>query len=378
MLEWLLWILTTTGLFWAAPQRLRFAVLSSVTLAFLMLKDPMSAVVLLALTIVTWLATRTSVVSGQRSILAIVPIIVTLGFFKIWSAASGDDLLTDTLIPLGLSYYALRCIHFVLERYKGSVVAQGFPELLNYLFFLPTIYVGPIHRFPEFDRDVRRHRWDADLFSEGLERILYGYVKITFLANYLVSQAYHDWVTSLGLEHAALILYADMLRISFNLYFQFSGYSDVAIGFARLLGFRVMENFDKPFLQSNIADFWKSWHISLTGWCREYVYVGVIGLTRNPSLAVLATLLAIALWHEVSWRYFVWGCYHGLGVIVWQRWEKLWRTRRGEMPLWLSRIATVFSVLLTLHFVCLGFLLVRQPDLTTMLKAAQTLLLFWI
>lgn len=373
--EWVYWMAVTTALFWLVPARLRFVTLTGLTFAFLLVTDAVSAVILLALTLFTWFVTRTDSVNGRRAMVGVLPILAVLGFFKVWSAASGDDLLTDTLIPLGLSFYTLRCMHFVLERYKGRIAPTGLPDVASYLFFLPTIFIGPIHRYPAFDRDVRRHRWDTPRFSEGLERILYGYVKITFIANYLVSEVYVDWVAGLGLENEALLLYADMLRISFNLYYQFAGASDIAIGFGLLLGFRVMENFDKPYLKSNISDFWRSWHISLTDWLREYVYTGVIALTRSSSLGVLTTLLGIALWHEVSWRYVIWGFYHGFGILVWQRWHRL---RRGEEGVAGGNpITHGFSVLLTFHFVAIGFLLVRQPDPAAMFETARTLLFFW-
>jgi alginate O-acetyltransferase complex protein AlgI len=269
-------------------------------------------------------------------------------------------------------------MHFVLERFKGRIEEKGPLALAAYLFFLPTIVVGPIHRFPPFERDARRLRWSAAMVSEGLERILYGYAKIAVLGNFLVSQVYAGWAAEQAPPGSPLALYLLMLQIGFNLYFQFAGYSDVAIGFARLLGFRVMENFDRPFLQKNISDFWRSWHISLTSWAREYVYGAVASLTRSPALAVLATLVAIGLWHEVSLRYLLWGCYHGAGIVLWQRLQPLWRRFPPLHHPALRRVLNAGSILLTLHFVLLGFLLVRQPDVAAMAATAERLLFSWI
>src|SRR5690606_22484260 len=98
------------------------------------------------------------------------------------------------------------------------------------------------------------------------------------------------------------------------LYFKFSGYSDIAIGVSRLLGFRVMENFHYPFIAQNIGDFWKRWHISLSSWCRDYAYMPVWSRLRNGALAALASMLILGLWHELSWRYLAWGLYHGAGI----------------------------------------------------------------
>ena len=252
-------------------------------------------------------------------------------------------------------------------------------DMIVYLFFLPTIVVGPIHRFGRFAADLRRHRWDAALISEGLERILYGYVKIAVLANYLVSGEMARLIGTIPPDQQPLIYYLDMVRIGLNLYFQFSGFSDVAIGFARLLGFRVMENFNWPYLQTNISDFWRSWHISLTSWVREYVYTTVFSLSRNPALGAVATLVIIGIWHEVSLRYLVWGAYHGLGIVAWQQFTRIAGPYLPTIETGIAGVAVkAFKILLTVHFVWIGFVLVRQPTLADSWHVISTILFFWI
>jgi len=186
---------------------------------------------------------------------------------------------------------------------------------------------------------------------------------------------YQEWASVFSNSDPQLALYLEMVRIGLNLYMLFSGYSDIAIGFGYLLGFKVMENFNWPYLQKNISDFWRCWHISLTSWCREYVYTSVIAKTRSPALGVLSTLIVIGLWHEVSFRYLAWGLYHGLGVVVWQQSKKL----REKLPTVHSRgirfVLDTLSILLTLHFVWLGFILVRQPDFESMFTILRTLFL---
>lgn len=375
--DWLAWMAGTVLAFWLCPAAWRFRLLAAITLAFLVWADWRSAIALALLALLTAILTRGPALDGRRTLLALLPGLVLLFGFKLWSAGAGDDLFVATLIPLGLSYYSLRAMHFVLERYKGSIGETAPLGVAQYLFFLPTLVIGPIHRYPAFERDRRRHRWDQGLFSEGLERILYGYVKITVLGNFLVSQVFAQWAAEAAAPGTPLALYLLMLQIGFNLYFQFSGYSDVAIGFARLLGIRVMENFRWPFLQRNISDFWRAWHISLTSWSREYVHGGVVALTRRPALGVLATLVAIGLWHEISLRYLVWGLYHGLGIVVWQRLQPLWRRMPAVRARPLRLLLDVASGLLTLHFVLLGFLLVRQPDVEAMAATACRLLFWW-
>ena len=376
--EWLAWIVVTAGLFWAVPGAVRIRLLVAVTAVFMAWHEPWSLGVLAVFAAIVHLTTRGPRPSGRRAVTGIVPIVAVLVGYKIASAASGDDLVVDTIIPLGLSYYALRCIHYVVERYRGNIRDLGPEDLIGYLFFLPTIVVGPIHRFPEWKRTVRRHHWDHELFFEGIERLLHGYVKIGFLANFVVGTLFSGWIEAVALPGTGREAYLEMVRIGLDLYLRFSGYSDIAIGFALMLGYRVMENFSWPFFKRNISEFWSSWHISLTSWSREYVYTSAVAITRSPAVGAIASLLAIALWHEVSVRYLLWGIYHGLGIVIWQAFRNGWRDRIGHEPHRLgAAIGRVASTTLTVHFVLLGFYLVRQPDVAGIVDATTVLFTRW-
>ena len=244
-----------------------------------------------------------------------------LVYYKLQISVGFADALTTIAIPLGLSYYSLRCVHYVIERYKGTVAPQSALGVGSYMLFLPTLLAGPIHRFGPFHRNSKRRRWNSALFAEGLERILYGYVKIVFLSNYVVGQGLNSIIDDLSLYHPATSAYLSVVKNGLNGYLQFSGYSDIAIGFGLLLGYRVMENFNWPLIRRNIAEFWGSWHISLSNWCRDYVYMVVISLARRPALAAVASMLVIGLWHEISYRYLLWGLYNGIGIVIWQQFQ---------------------------------------------------------
>jgi alginate O-acetyltransferase complex protein AlgI len=178
-------------------------------------------------------------------------------------------------------------------------------------------------------------------------------------------------------NYVALIAYLDLLRHGFNLYIQFSGYSDVAIGFSMLLGYRIIENFDWPFLKRNISEFWRSWHISLTSWVREHVFLLGVLLTRSRLAAIIVSMVVLGLWHELSYRYIVWGLYHGIGIACWQQFQKI----KPPWPLWqnkfVSHVTHVASVLVTFHFVMFGFAIVKEPDLAATAQTLKTLLFFW-
>lgn len=368
-IEWLFWMGATFSAYWLAPERWRQWVLVLITAAFLGLAAPLSLGILAAFTLVTWRVGVLPHVTGRAMVAVTVAFVLVLGYFKLGVRGKGiDEIVSSGLIPLGLSYYTFRCLHFVYERYRGRFDGAGLDELVGYLFFLPTLVVGPIHRFGEYQRDIYRVRLEGRAIGEGLERILHGYVKIGFLANYLVGGKLGGWMAELPAEASALRTYLWIVQGGLNLYFQFSGFSDVAIGFARLLGFRVMENFAWPYLQPNISAYWRSWHISLTGWCRDYVYSAVVSATRSPALGAMMTLLAIGLWHELSLRFICWGLYHGIGLVAWQKFQDLKPRLTTVQSGGARSLLHVLSVLATVHYVWFGLVIVREQDLSSVLR----------
>lgn len=376
-LTWPLWMVGAVTGHWLLPQLVARLWLIALAAVFLAYYSPASAAILTSFALSTYYLAVSRRHLGAKIVVLGLVIIAALAWFKMRIAADMASGVLGAAIPLGLSYYALRCIHYLVERYKGRLVPHDFVDFVSYLFFLPTLIAGPIHRFNEFQRDQRRLRWDGEKFSEGLERILYGYVKVTFLANFMISNRLAHVVDGLGPGRESLAAYLTMLRQGLNGYLQFSGYSDIAIGCGLLLGYRVMENFRWPLLQKNISDFWKAWHISLSSWCREYVYMLVVSFTRRPALAVIATMLAIGLWHETSYRYIVWGVYNGLGIVAWQ----VFQSAKARLPDWSfrrtpwCRFSThALSVLLTFHFVMVGFVLVLQPTLADALAFYRAML----
>ena len=160
-----------------------------------------------------------------------------------------------------------------------------------------------------------------------------------------------------------LIEYLECVAFGANIYFQFAGYSSVAIGFALLLGFRIIENFDHPFLRPNISAFWRCWHISLSSWCRDYVYMPVAASTRSVALGAVASMVVIGLWHEISLRYLAWGLYHAGGILVWQGFQRVKRRLPRTRAQWARLAATAAAVALTFNFVMLSFAITKEASL---------------
>lgn len=203
--------------------------------------------------------------------------------------------------------------------------------------------------------------------SMGAERIILGYAKIVLLGNVLTGEIMGGWIAGLDRPDGLLALYLGIVRDGINLYVQFAGHCDIAIGFAALLGFRIMENFDNPYFKPNLQAFWQSWHISLSRWCRDYIYTVVVARSRSPALGVLATMIVIGLWHEISLRFVLWGAWHGGGLIIWQQFQRVRQASTLTIPSALRGPLYVLSMLLTVHFVWLGFVILTAPSFATVL-----------
>lgn len=381
--EWVVILIATVSFYWLLPAQLRQWFLIGTTFAFVAWMSPESCVVLAFFAVITYVLTRSVRIAPWQALLALVVVIATLAYFKIRFFNAGGhagDIIANAAIPLGLSYYSFRCAHFIIERYRGTLPQPAFRDYLGYLYFLPTLVVGPINRSAAYFEQAKTVTWDAGVLSDGLERILYGYFKIAVLSGLLVTSWLGNIIGQLPDEGGATQLYLKVVQDGLNLYLLFAGFSDVAIGFGLLLGIRVMENFDWPYVQRNIWEFWRRWHISLSTWCRDYVYFPVLGATRNPYLATLASFSVIGLWHEVSLRYICWGLYHGAGILAWRKfheWTRKWRAWLKKRPA-LDALASVVAVFVTLNFVFLGLVIVNQPTFSQVLSVYRRILLFWI
>jgi alginate O-acetyltransferase complex protein AlgI len=370
---WFAWMGGTTAVYWLSPPRFRDLSLIAVTVIFLFTYSAESAAILLVFTGITYFASGTGRLSTPRLVAIATVIVGVLVFYKLRVASLHGIDLQSLVIPLGLSYYSFRCLHYLIERYKGMIRDHSFRSFSAYLLFLPTLMVGPIHRFPQFQRDANRIRWDAMMFSEGLLRILYGYFKIMVLAVFLVSEEFGQYVETISDTQIWWSTYLFVIERAFYAYLLFAGYCDIAIGFGLLLGYRVMENFDWPFIRKNISDFWRSWHISLSSWVREYAYMTIVATTRRTVLAALVSMVIFGLWHEISLRYVAWGLYHGAGIAIWQNFQK-WKF---DVPVPRGGIWTyvwhALSILLTFNFVILSFVLILEPDLSAAMRVYSIL-----
>jgi len=275
---------------------------------------------------------------------------------------------------LGFSYVAFRLIHTLRDRQTGKLPPLTLREYVTYVIFFPAYTAGPIDRAERFAPDLRDLPGpDPARLMQGGGRIAVGIAKKFIVADSLALFALNAQTAAQAESTGALwlLLYAYTLQI----YFDFSGYTDIAIGIGQLYGIRLPENFNRPYLRRNITVFWQSWHITLSQWVRFYVFSPLtrflLTRPRKPSPLALAlvgqvvTMVVIGLWHGVSGHFVVWGLWHGLGLFA----HKLWsdRTRQFYLSLRqrprLARAIAIAGVVLTFHYVALGWVWFALPDL---------------
>ena len=235
------------------------------------------------------------------------------------------------ILPVGISYYTFKFIHYAIERRRELLPAHTFADFASYMLLLPIFSAGPIERFDHFKKHAQPYA-DRSMVIDGLTRIAHGLIKKFVIAAMWVPllMGQHDTYASF-IAHVDQLSPASVLRFLFFTYIlaylDFSAYSDIAIGAARLFGYRIAENFNWPIFAKDIADFWRRWHMSLAAWCRSYIYLPVMGATRKPRVAAYATFIGMGLWHAGSMTWLLWGLYHGTGVAIFTLWSQFQRKR---------------------------------------------------
>ena len=275
---------------------------------------------------------------------------------------------------LGFSYIAFRLIHILRDKQMGRLPELTLPEFATYIVFFPSLSAGPIDRAERFASDLKKDfalTQDETLLAG--QRIVIGLFKKFVIADALALIALNDTlavqVRTTGWIWIHLYAYA------FQIYFDFSGYTDIAIGIARLVGIKLPENFTAPYTKPNLTQFWNSWHITLTQWIRSYFFNPfnrwIRGYKTIPAwtmilIGQLATMLIIGLWHGVTVNFILWGAWHGLGLFLQNRWSDFAKTRFNTNNPRLQTAMQVGGVLLTFHFVALGwvFFALSQPALS--------------
>jgi D-alanyl-lipoteichoic acid acyltransferase DltB (MBOAT superfamily) len=281
------------------------------------------------------------------------------------------------LLPVGISFYTFQAMSYSIDVYRGELKALRNPvDFALFVAFFPQLVAGPILRASQFMPQLARDpAYDDRRAASGLFRILVGLVKKVVVADtlgvLLVDKVFGTAPGTQALAGAApLEVLIAIYAYTFQIYCDFSGYSDIAIGTGRLMGFEIPENFDRPYAAVNLRDFWRRWHISLSTWLRDYLYIPLGGSQRGAGrtyAALAATMLLGGLWHGASWNFVIWGAFHGI-LLALTRWWQRRNEVRGRMPTD-SPFVYYLKRLGTFHLVCLGWVFFRALTLQDALTA---------
>jgi alginate O-acetyltransferase complex protein AlgI len=384
--NYLLFLLAVFFAYWliAAHLQRRIVFLLTASYGFYLASGWQSVVLLFAVSTIDYCVTRLMQSSDSqhtRKLLLAVSLTTDLGVlcvfkyanFFLGNAANVFGFHVPTLrllVPLGLSFFIFQSLAYVIDSYRRCVEpARTYLEYLAFIAFFPTLVAGPILRASQFLPQLRQPlTLSAEQGGQALALIAVGLLKKIAVADYL-SVNLVERVFDFPERYSSLEVLIGVYGYALQIYADFSGYSDIAIGSALLLGFALPENFNLPYRAADLPDFWRRWHISLSTWLRDYVFFSIAGARiRNVKMLYAASLLTMllgGLWHGAAWTFVMWGLLHGLGLVVvrwWQNQKTFGRTFRA------SRSATIISIFITFHFICLTWIFFRAETLTQALS----------
>jgi alginate O-acetyltransferase complex protein AlgI len=279
-----------------------------------------------------------------------------------WLGLGGELPFFEIILPVGISFFTFHGISYVVDVYRGDVpVCRRFTDMLLYISFFPQLVAGPIVRASYFLPQLAKPSGDGIPIGPALVLILGGLFKKVVIANYLATDLV-DPVFAAPLDQSGPDLLLAAYGYAVQIYCDFSAYSDMAIGFAALLGFRFPRNFNQPYRAQRLAEFWRRWHISLSSWLRDYLYIPLGGSRKGrvrTYVNLLVTMLLGGIWHGAAWKFVFWGALHGGGLAIERALEPVF----GAMPK--SFLGKLVSTLFIFHFVCLGWVFFRADSFET-------------
>lgn len=261
----------------------------------------------------------------------------------------------NIILPIGVSFIVFEKITYLIDVYRGvGKPAESLSRYLNYVFLFPKLLAGPIIKYNEIEQQLIKRSYSFETTLEGFKRFTRGILKKVFVADTcaeIVNQIFALPNSELSFTYA----WIGIIGFTLQIYFDFSGYSDMALGIANMLGFQLKENFNMPYIATSFTDFWRRWHISLSTWIRDYLYLP-LGGNKAGKLRTYANLwicfLLSGLWHGANWTFVIWGAYNGLFLIL----DKLFWTNIS------NAIPRQIGALITLPLVMLGWVIFRSRD----------------
>jgi len=385
-LEFMVFFPVVTALYFVLPHRCRWALLLTASCVFYMAFVPVYILILAATTVIDyyaalWIEASTGKRKKRFLIVSIVSTCSFLFVFKYFNFVNGNlaelarrldwNYPIESLaiiLPIGLSFHTFQSLSYVIEVYWGRQKAERHLGLYAlYVMFYPQLVAGPIERpsnlLPQF-REV--HRFDYQQVTGGLKRMAWGLFKKVVIADRLALAVHRVYENPTEFEGPALILAT--VFFAFQIYCDFSGYSDIAIGAAKVMGFDLMENFNRPYFAKSVGEFWKRWHISLSTWFRDYVYIPLGGNRVSSGRHYRNLFIAFVisgLWHGANWTFVLWGAINGMYLIISQATQGL----QAKAAAWIGfvrypRLRQAAQIARTFTLICIAWIFFRAETLS--------------
>ncbi len=253
------------------------------------------------------------------------------------------------ILPIGISFFTFHGLSYIIDVYRDKkLVQKNVSNLLLYITFFPQLVAGPIVRYHDISQQLNKREVSVDKMTEGIKRFIIGLAKKVLIANTLGALATQIFSTDTSLIGTGPVWLA-IIAYSFQIYYDFSGYSDMAIGLAKFFGFDFPENFNFPYISKSVKEFWQRWHLSLSNWFKDYLYIP-LGGSKNGNFKTYRNLMIVFLctgiWHGASWNFIFWGCTHGILIII----ERLFLLKYLEKSSIISRIYLMTTIVTTWLF----------------------------
>lgn len=390
-IEFLVFFPIVSILFFVIPQKYRWILLLGASYFFYISWKPKYIVILLAITAISYLSAlwlgRDRNPARRRLILAssLVSSLAILFVFKYFDFSNptfkgvvdqlgvSRFLPQNILLPLGISFFTFQTMSYVIDVYRGTIKPEKHVGIYAlFVAFFPQLVAGPIGRanqlLPQYHGT---HLPDYEQIVRGLQRIVWGLFKKLVIADrlaILVDTVYGD-----PTAHTGIVLILATYAFAFQIYCDFSGYADIAIGVARVMGFKLIENFQQPYYAQSIPDFWRRWHISLYNWLRDYIFYPLqrallqrrFSSRSLPAVIIpsMVTMIASGLWHGDHWTFIIWGALHGMFMVISVWWTQVKRSMSWSFDL-PSGFAAGIKIFATFHLVCFAWIFFRANSLS--------------
>ena len=374
----IVFFITVSILYFIIPHSVRWVLLLAASFVFYMAWNPY-LIVLILFTIFVNYFSALRIYSEKRKRhkkrILIFSMLVDFGLLFIFKylgfmndtllALFGNNWPVETLniiLPMGISFYTFQAASYTIDVYRGDIKPERhFGIFALFVMFFPQLVAGPIERsrnlLPQF---YEKHGFDAHRVVSGIRIMLWGFFKKIVIADRAAIAV--NTIYNSAFDYKGLYLTAATVLFAFQIYCDFSGYSDIAKGCARVLGFDLMDNFKNPYLSKSIKEFWRRWHISLSTWFMDYVYIPLGGNREGEAKKdrnLLITFLVSGLWHGANWTFVLWGGLHGIYQVIGQLTLGMRRRVKKLLHLYDNKIGGLISVIITFGLVCFGWIFFR-------------------